>query len=99
LKDHLNGEELLRITVTAVSAGGGVFVLLKAVVLHAGPVFPAPADAALATLIVGTILDVRRRLGHGADPSPRLLGRQARPTIPTVRCDPEGNPRSWRTRR
>ena len=91
LKNHLNGEELFRITVTAVSAGGGVFGLLSAFALHADTIFPAPADAALAALIIGTILDARRRLGHGAEPSPNRLGRHARRKPRADRRDPEGH--------
>jgi hypothetical protein len=66
---HLNGAELLRIAATALSAGGGLLGVLEAVRLGVGAIFPAPADAALAALILTTILETLRRLGHGADPS------------------------------
>jgi hypothetical protein len=65
IKNHLNSEELVRISVAALSAGGGVFAVLQALLVHAGEVFPAPADAALATAILTLILEARRRLAQG----------------------------------
>jgi hypothetical protein len=69
IKDHLNSEELLRVSVAALTAGGGVFAVLQALVLHAGEVFPAPADAALATAVLTLILEARRRLAQGKEPA------------------------------
>lgn len=69
LRDHLNFEELARIAITALTAGGGVFGLLEAVLSQAPAVFPAPADAALAAALLTLILDVCRRLQHGDDPA------------------------------
>jgi cobalamin synthase len=68
LRNHLNAEELYRISVTALSTGGGVFGLLQAVLLGVGNLFPAPTDAALAALVLTTILDSLRRLHHGDSP-------------------------------
>jgi hypothetical protein len=68
LKDHLNTEELIRIAITVATTGGGVFGFLNAVLQHAPVVFPAPADAALATALLAAILEAARRLRHGVEP-------------------------------
>jgi len=89
LRGHLNVEELARIAVTAVSAGGGIFGVLHAVAADAGVVFPAPPDAALAAALLTMILEGSRRLDQGTShlgppcpPAgrlrPRLEDRQAR---------------------
>jgi hypothetical protein len=65
LKSHLNKDELVRITITSLATGGGIFGLLQAIVVSAGVIFPAPTDAALAATILAALLDVLRRLGHG----------------------------------
>ena len=67
LKNHLNVEELSRVSIAALTAGGGVYGLLQAVMLAAGTIFPAPADSALAAIVLASILDVCRRLGHGTE--------------------------------
>lgn len=77
IKSHLNAQELVRITVAAVAAGGGVFGVLQAVVLNAGTIFPAPADAALAAAVLTLILEANRRLGHGEEPA-RPAARRSR---------------------
>jgi cobalamin synthase len=69
LRNHLNFEELARIAVTALTAGGGMFGVLEAVLRQAQAIFPAPADAALATALLTLILEVSRRLQHGDDPA------------------------------
>jgi hypothetical protein len=68
LKGHLNTIELSRITLAALTAGGGILGLLEAILLGAGTIFPAPADAALAALVVTLILESLRRLSHGQEP-------------------------------
>jgi hypothetical protein len=70
LKDHLNTEELTRITLTALTAGGGTLGLLQLLLASVGTIFPAPTDAALAALILTVILESLRRLGHGQEPVP-----------------------------
>jgi hypothetical protein len=65
LSGHLNREELVRVSVTALAAGGGLFGLLQALALSAGTIFPAPTDAALAAAVLTAILEVLRRLTHG----------------------------------
>src|SRR4051794_28890756 len=70
LKNHLNREELARVTITSLGAGGGLFGLLQAIVLGAGVIFPAPTDAALAAAVLTVILEVIRRLRHGAHQEP-----------------------------
>lgn len=65
LKGHLNKEELVRVAVTSLTAGGGICGLLEAIVLSVGLIFPAPTDAALAGAILAGILEVLRRLEHG----------------------------------
>ena len=77
IKSHLNTEELLRIAVTALTAGGGVFGLLEAVMRSAGLIFPAPSDAALAAAVLTMILESHRRLQHGSDPIPRMRQSQS----------------------
>jgi hypothetical protein len=69
LRNHLNTEELYRISVTSLSAGGGVFGLLQAILLGVGTLFPSPTDAALAAFVLATILDSLRRLHHGDSPA------------------------------
>jgi hypothetical protein len=77
LRGHLNTEELTRITVAALAAGGGLFGLLQAVVLQIGTIFPAPGDAAFAAVVLTTILEAQRRLGHGEARS--TASRRSRP--------------------
>ncbi len=67
LRNHLNVEELGRITITSLSAGGGLFGLVQALTLNAGTIFPATADAALATAVMTMILEAHRRLGQGQE--------------------------------
>jgi hypothetical protein len=81
LKAHLNVEELARIAVTALAAGGGVFGVLQAVVQSAGTIFPAPADASLAVSVLTTILEVHRRLGHGRAAAPNISSSRTRPGL------------------
>jgi hypothetical protein len=70
LRNHLNIEELGRITITSLTAGGGLFGLVQALTLTAGLIFPATADAALATAVMTMILETYRRLGQGQEPVP-----------------------------
>jgi hypothetical protein len=65
IRDHLNSEELLRITITALTAGGGVCGILEAILARTTVIFPAPADAALAAALLAAILEANRRLRHG----------------------------------
>ena len=65
LKGHLNLDELTRVAVASFIAGGGAFGFLDSVVRNIGVIFPAPADAALAVMLITLILDVARRLQHG----------------------------------
>ena len=65
LKDHLNAEELARISIAALTAGGGLYGVLQAVTLHVGTIFPAPSDAAFAAAVLTLIMEAYRRLGHG----------------------------------
>jgi hypothetical protein len=69
LKDHINSVELSRITITALTAGGGTLALLQAILMNVGTIFPAPADAALAAVILTFTLESLRRLGHGEEQS------------------------------
>jgi hypothetical protein len=70
LKDHLNGVELSRITITALTTGGGILALLQTILTNVGTIFPAPADAALAAVFVTLIMEALRRLGHGPETVP-----------------------------
>ncbi len=67
LKDHLNGTELSRITITALASGGGTLALLQAILANVGVIFPAPADAAVAAVFVTLIIEALRRLNHGPE--------------------------------
>jgi hypothetical protein len=91
LKDHLNQEELIRIAIASLGAGGGLFGLLHAIVLNIGSIFPAPGDAALAAVILTAILEVLRRLGHGTD-------RESDGFRSVARRPESKHPRSWATR-
>ena len=70
LKDHLNQEEVIRISVSSLTAGGGILGLFELVLRSSGTLFPAPADAALATAILTLILETRRRLSQGSESIP-----------------------------
>jgi hypothetical protein len=63
----LNTIELSRITIAALTAGGGILGLLEAILLGVGVIFPAPTDAALAALVLTLILEALRRLAHGQE--------------------------------
>jgi hypothetical protein len=65
LRNHLNAEELARITVTALLAGAVILGILEAILACVGTLFPAPTDAAFAGVIVTFLLDCLRRLDHG----------------------------------
>ena len=57
IKNHLNTEELARITIASLTAGGGLFGLIQALALNVGSIFPASG---------------RRRAGDGRpDDDPR----------------------------
>ncbi|MCA1685771.1 MAG: hypothetical protein LC745_07235 [Planctomycetia bacterium] len=71
LKNHLNTEELARIMIASLTAGGGLFGLVQAMTLHVGAIFPASGDAALATVVLTMILEAHRRLGQGHEPAPQ----------------------------
>ena len=72
IKAHLNTEELVRVAVTSITAGLGLFGTLQALALEVGTIFPAPSDAALAAALLAFILEIRRRLNQGREP-PREL--------------------------
>lgn len=65
VKSHLNIEELSRITIAALAAGGGFYGLSQAIMQNLGTIIPAPGDAALAALFMTTIIESFRRLGQG----------------------------------
>src|SRR5262249_44423087 len=64
IKNHLNTAELLRISITAVVAGGGTLGMLQAILTGVGTIFPAPNDAAAATFVLTLLLESLRRLDH-----------------------------------
>ncbi|GAC1475461.1 MAG: hypothetical protein NVSMB9_28060 [Isosphaeraceae bacterium] len=68
IKNHLNVEELRRISLTSLLAGGGIFGVLQAVLQNTSSIVPAPQDAALAGAMLTVLLEVYRRLGQGEDP-------------------------------
>jgi hypothetical protein len=77
IKHHLNTEELARITITSLTAGGGLFGLIEALTLNVGSIFPASGDAALATVLLTMLLEAHRRLGQGQELAPQT--RRSRP--------------------
>jgi hypothetical protein len=79
LRDHLNIDELVRVVTVAVTAGGGLYGLLELLVVYAGTIFPAPADAGLAAAVLTLILESRRRLRQGATPPDPPTGRRRLP--------------------
>ncbi len=81
LKGHLNTTELLRIAITALTAGGGILGILQMVLQNVGMIFPAPSDAALAGAVLTILIESLRRLNHGGSPSTTL----AIPTQPRSR--------------
>ena len=68
LQGHLNGEELARVSMAAMTTGTGISGALSALALQSGSFFPSPADAGLAVAVLTLILESRRRLGHGKEP-------------------------------
>jgi hypothetical protein len=67
IKDHLNSAELLRISVAALMAGGGILGILQAILAGVGTIFPAPNDAAAAAFVLTFLLECVRRLSQGHD--------------------------------
>ncbi len=57
IKNHLNIEELARISIAALTAGGGFFGVLQAVVTGASTIFLSPGDAALAVALLTVVLE------------------------------------------
>jgi hypothetical protein len=82
LKAHLSTVELSRITIAALTAGGGTLLFLQALLLNVGAIFPAPTDAALAAVVLTLLIEAVRRLGQGAD--------DPRQSVPSLRY-PGGN--------
>lgn len=66
IKAHLNVDEIFRVAVAALLAGGGAYGVLFAELSHL-PQIVTPADAAAASAVMTAIVEVSRRLGHGAD--------------------------------
>ena len=93
LKDHLNTEELVRITITSFAVGGLLLGLLPVVLVSVGADFPAPTDAAFAGLIVTLIHESLRRLGHGQGFASRQGAWEARPAGRPGLRDSDPNPR------
>lgn len=70
IKAHINVDEAVRIAITALLAGGGVYGVIFAELAHL-PQLVTPADAAFATAVVTLISETIRRFGHGvALPAP-----------------------------
>ena len=75
LKNHLNRVELIRISISSLTAGGGIFGFLELTFQSVGILFPSPADAALAGAVFTLILEARRRLSQGTEVSVRTASR------------------------
>jgi hypothetical protein len=72
-KGLLVPEELFRSVVTALGSGsalGLVLMVLQTVVTNVALIFPNPIVASLATMSLSLVIDLVRRLGHGAAPVP-----------------------------
>jgi hypothetical protein len=65
VKGYLNVQELLRVAVAAAVAGGGAWGAAAAIVADL-PQIMTPQDLGLATSAVMLLVEVLRRLGHGA---------------------------------
>ena len=76
LKNHLNQDELGRVIIASLTAGGGIFGFLQLLVPEVAKLFPDPADAALAGAVLTLILETRRRLSHGVELTGQTLGRR-----------------------
>jgi hypothetical protein len=66
IKGHLNRTELGRVVVAALTAGAGLMGVLNAILANVATIFPSQFDAALGAVIVTVLIDVLRRLRHGA---------------------------------
>jgi hypothetical protein len=64
IRDHLNVDEIVRITVAALLAGGGIGGVMAELVTNL-PALISPTDLGLATASIAAILEIARRLGHG----------------------------------
>ena len=68
LKNHLSiPEELIRISITAATAGGGFFEVLQAIIPGDGTIFPPQGDSARRRGADGRSWKPLRRLGHGRE--------------------------------
>lgn len=65
IRGFLNVNELVRVLMTSIVSGGGVLAVLQALAASAGTIFPAAQDAALAALLLTSLLEVTRRLQQG----------------------------------
>jgi len=68
---HLNVQELVRIVVTTITSTGSAAAILPALLAHVG-LFVAAPDVAFASALLTVIVEIVRRLGHGA-PLPAAL--------------------------
>ena len=83
IQAHLNVDEIFRIAVTALLAGGGVYGVLFAEVTHL-PQIVKPADVSAATAVLAALSEIYRRLGHGA-------------ALPTLPAPPKTVPSQWKS--
>ena len=81
-------EELFRSILTSLGSGtiiGAVVLILQAVLDHVVSIFPDPAIASLASIVLTLILDLLRRQTHGDKPvDPTLTPAVVTPSSPTI---------------
>src|SRR4051812_8180585 len=65
VRDHLNVDEMFRVAVAALLAGGGAHGGPVAQTAHLPQIVP-PADASAATAVLAAFVEIYRRLNHGA---------------------------------
>ncbi len=81
VKGSLNTEELYRSVLTALGSGttvGLLILVLQAVLDHVGAIATTPAAASSLAMFLTLVLDLLRRLNHGAHPT--STPREVRPT-------------------
>lgn len=83
IRNHVNVQELARVAVAALLAGGGAWGVAAAVATHL-PQIVTPDDLVLATAAVTALSELRRRLGQGAPV----------PTLPTPPAPSKSFPRT-----
>jgi hypothetical protein len=73
IQGYLSPEELYRSVLTAFGSGttiGVLILVLQSILTDVSTIFPSPAVASLATIILTMVLDLLRRQSQGNVPTP-----------------------------